>query len=96
MIACAPIIIAATNGTLDHCELNCTFTGSFMIYRTNKWENIAAVFQDCEAWAYTKLSCKPRDGLLGYKIICDNFLGTNNVDNITTKEERHLMDLPYQ
>ena len=48
-----------------------------------------------EAWIYAKRACKLCNGKAAFCSIFDHYLGSNNVNHMTTKEERKLLTTTY-
>ena len=56
---------------------------------------MVAIFQALDAWTYLKPSKKHRDGIMGYKLIYNHYLGPSNTDHMAAGAEKKLAQCTY-
>ena len=71
------------------------FADSFITDRAMIWYNMVAIFQGLDAWTYLKPAKKHIDGRLGYKLMCNHYLGPSNIDHMAAGAEKKLVQCTY-
>jgi hypothetical protein len=91
MIARAPIV---TNpGAIAGAIL--LYTETYKSDNKQVWLKLASICRDKDCWTYIRRHQRAQDGRQAYWALYNHYLGANNVDNMSAKAERKLMDTTY-
>ena len=71
------------------------FTDSFITDRVLIWDKMIKIFHGSDAWTYQKPAKKNHDGILGYKIISNHYLGPRNINHVAAVVEKKLAQCTY-
>ena len=94
MIACGSIFSGPAALRSDP-EAVVKFTDSFIKDRELMWDNMVAIFQVLDAWAYLNPDKKHRYVRMGYKIIYNHYLGQSNIEHMAYGAEKKLDQCTY-
>ena len=71
------------------------FTNSFVTDRALIWDNMVAIFQGSDVWAYLKPSKNHCDEIMGYTLIYNQYLVPSNIIHIASGAKRKLAHCTY-
>jgi hypothetical protein len=93
MIACAPIVTnpagAAAVGGVP------IYTVNFKSDNKQVWLKLASICRDKDCWTYMRRYQSTQNGRGAFWSLHDHYLGASNVDNMSARAERKLMDTTY-
>ena len=89
MISCGSILSGPVVSGSDF-EAVGPFTKLFVTDRALFWDNMFAIFQGLDAWAYLKPSKKHCDVIMGYTLIYNQYLVPSNIIHIGAGAKRKL------
>lgn len=84
LIARAPIQDAAGNNT-----------ATYLADRVRVWELMSDLTRDHDCWSYVRPAQRGRDGRRAFLGLKGHYLGVNNVDNMSDRAEKKLMNTTY-
>ena len=94
MIACVSIISgSAMFGS--NPEAVGIFTESFITDRAMIWDKMVKIFQVLYTWTYLDLDKKHHDGIMGYKLIYNYYLGLSNIYHVVAGAEKKFAKCTY-
>ena len=94
MIACGSIL-SGPEALGSDPEAFGPFTNSFITYRALIWEKMVAISQGLDAWTYLKPAKKHHNGIMGYKLIYNHYLGPSNIYRMAAGADKNIDQYTY-
>jgi hypothetical protein len=88
MTARAPIVTNPGGAIPD-------YTVNFKADNKQVWLKLASICRDKDCWTYIRRHQKTQNGRAAFWSLHDHYLGASNVDNMSARAERKLMDNTY-
>ena len=90
MIARAPIRVAGAGGALG------AYHPTFLANRIKVWNMLNTLFRNKECFTYIRCGLRTKDGRMAFRALRDHYLGSANVDNMSSKAESKLQKTEYR
>ena len=71
------------------------FTPTYLADRARVWELLSEITRNEDCWSYVRPAQRTRDGRMAFLGLRGHYLGTNNVDNMSTSAEHKLQNTAY-